>query len=117
MVLLTRLISFDANASITITRSGCIFSTMPFIISQVSIPVVPRTPGMIALIARVFLSIKSGEYSIKCLVINNFSMVFGPKASGVTSEFPKPTTKTELICSRLINFFIFLTFLFGAIFI
>ena len=43
-------ILFEAKLSITITKSGLIFWITPFIISYVSIPVVPRTPGAIALI-------------------------------------------------------------------
>ena len=39
----------DASASITITNLGCMLSTIPFNISTVSIPVVPKTPGDIAL--------------------------------------------------------------------
>ena len=39
----------EASASITITSFGWILSTIPFSISSVSIPVVPNTPGDIAL--------------------------------------------------------------------
>ena len=49
IVLLILSILLDANASITITSFGFTFSTIPFKISIVSIPVVPSTPGDIAL--------------------------------------------------------------------
>ena len=49
IVVLILSILLDAKLSITITSFGCVFSTTPFNISKVSIPVVPKTPGAIAL--------------------------------------------------------------------
>lgn len=51
----------DANASITITSLGFVFCTIPFSISTVSIPVVPKTPGAIALTLLVPSSTYSGK--------------------------------------------------------
>ncbi len=53
IVLLILSILLDARASITISIFGFTFSTIPFNISSVSIPVVPNTPGDIALISLV----------------------------------------------------------------
>ena len=75
--------------------SGFIFSTIPFNISPVSMPVVPSTPGAIPLISLAFLSIKSGTYFFKCLVISMSFIAFGPIESAVVSMFPNPTTNIE----------------------
>ena len=85
----------DASASIIIISFGLTFSTIPFNISKVSIPVVPSTPGDIALTSLVFSSRTSGIYSSKCLVISISFITFGPKASGVTYKLPSPTTSIE----------------------
>ena len=59
-------------------------STIPFKISTVSIPVVPRTPGDIALTGLVPSSTYCGKYLIICLVTSISFITLGPKASGVT---------------------------------
>ena len=92
IVLLILSILFEAKLSITITSLGCILSTIPFIISEVSIPVVPKTPGEIAVTGLVLGSIYSGVYFKKCLVISISFITLGPNESGVTYKFPKPTT-------------------------
>ena len=61
-------IFFEHKLSIAITSLGFILSTIPFTISTVSMPVVPSTPGVIALILLVFLSIAFGKYIFICLV-------------------------------------------------
>ena len=48
IVVLTRSARLDAKASITIRSFGLIFSDTLLIISEVSIPVIPKTPGDIA---------------------------------------------------------------------
>ena len=68
----------DAKLSITIASFGLVLSTIPFIISKVSIPVVPSTPGETALILLASLSIYSGKYLIICLVTSIFCTTFGP---------------------------------------
>ena len=60
IVLLILSILLDANASITINNFGFTLSTIPFNISTVSIPVVPKTPGDIALTGLVPSSIYCG---------------------------------------------------------
>ena len=60
IVLLILSILLDAKASITIINFGFILSTIPFNISNVSIPVVPNTPGDIALTGLVPSSNYSG---------------------------------------------------------
>jgi hypothetical protein len=55
-------------------------------------PVVPRTPGAIALIGLASFSRYSGAYFNKCLVISMSLITFGPNESGVTYTFPSPTT-------------------------
>ena len=75
---------FDDKLSITITSFGFILSTIPFIISTVSIPVVPSTPGAIAVTGLVSGSIYSGAYFNKCLVVSISFTTFGPSESGVT---------------------------------
>ena len=67
-------------------------STIPFSISTVSMPVVPRTPGEIALTILVPSSKYCGKYFFICLVTSISLITFGPSASGVTYIFPKPTT-------------------------
>ena len=94
----------EAKASITIKSFGFTFSTIPSSISNVSIPVVPRTPGDIALIGLVPSSTYSGIYLITCLVTSILDITFGPKESGVTYSLPSPTTKTsseDSICSLI----------------
>ena len=92
-----------AKASIHITKSGLIFSTTPLIISTVSIPVTPSTPGATEQTGLTDSSIASGITVCKCLVTIIFSVTFGPNASGVTCQFPSPTTNTVLSVSILIN--------------
>ena len=91
IVLLILSILLEANASITINNFGFILSTTPFIISTVSIPVVPNTPGAMLLTGLAFSSIYCGKYFIICLVISISFTTFGPNASGVTSSLPRPT--------------------------
>ena len=91
-MLLILSILLDAKASIISNSLGLILSTIPFNISSVSIPVVPNTPGDIALTGLVSLSSTSGIYCNMCLVISISCTTFGPKASGVTYKFPNPTT-------------------------
>ncbi|MPN21128.1 hypothetical protein SDC9_168507 [bioreactor metagenome] len=88
------------------TRSGLTLLTTPSIISLVSIPVMPNTPGDKAQTDLTPSFICSGKNSVMCLVTIIFSITLGPKASGVIFQFPKPTTKiTELSLSltRLIS--------------
>ena len=84
IVLLILSILLEANASITINSFGWMLSTIPFKISTVSIPVVPRTPGYIALTGLVPSSTYCGKYLIICLVTSISFITLGPKASGVT---------------------------------
>ena len=77
-VLLILSILLDAKASITIKSFGFTFSTIPSNISNVSIPVVPSTPGDIALIGLVPSSTYSGRYFITCLVTTILAITFGP---------------------------------------
>ena len=69
----------DAKLSITIISFGLILSTIPLITSTVSIPVVPRTPGAIALTGLASFSRNSGAYFIKCLVISISLATLGPQ--------------------------------------
>ena len=55
-------------------------------------PVTPKTPGAIAATGITLSSIASGITAFKCLVTIIPSTTFGPKASGVTCQFPRPTT-------------------------
>ena len=59
-VLLILSILLEAKASITIINFGWTLSTIPFKISTVSIPVVPKTPGETALTGLVPCSNTSG---------------------------------------------------------
>lgn len=63
-------ILLDAKLSITIISFGFMFSTIPLITSIVSIPVVPKTPGAIALTGLASSSKYCGAYFNKCLVIS-----------------------------------------------
>ena len=74
--------------------------------SPVSIPVIPKTPGAIAHTGLTESSIASGITCFKCLVIIIFSVTFGPSASGVTFQFPRPTTNTSLSSEISTSFFI-----------
>ena len=58
-------------------------------------PVVPKTPGDIALISLVPSSTYCGKYFITCLVTSISFITFGPKLSGVTYIFPSPTTSAD----------------------
>ncbi len=100
MVVLTRSIRLEASASIAITTSSFILSTIPLIISPVSIPVIPNTPGAIAHTGLTPSSTSLGTYSKRCLVTISCDNVFGPKASGVTFQFPSPTTNTVDFSSK-----------------
>ena len=62
-------------------------------------PVIPKTPGAIAHTGLTESSITSGITCFKCLVTIIFSATLGPSASGVTFQFPSPTTKTSLSSS------------------
>jgi hypothetical protein len=95
IVLLILSILLEASASITINILGFTLFTIPSNISNVSIPVVPNTPGDIALIGLVPSSTYSGKYFITCLVTSMFDTAFGPSESGVTYSFPNPTTNTS----------------------
>ena len=79
IVLLILSILLEANASITISNFGFTLFTIPSSISNVSIPVVPSTPGDIALIGLVPSSTYSGKYFIMCLVTSIPEITFGPK--------------------------------------
>ena len=68
IVLLILSMLFDAKLSITIINLGFTLSTTPFIISKVSIPVVPNTPGAIVHTDLVPFITHSGAYFNKCLV-------------------------------------------------
>ena len=105
IVLFTLSNLLEPNASTHITKSGFILSTNDFITSPVSIPVIPKTPGAIAHTGLTESSITSGITCFKCLVIIIFSVTFGPSASGVTFQFPSPTTKTSLLSSISTSFF------------
>ena len=72
MVLLILSILLEAKLSITINNFGFVFSTIPSNTSKVSIPVVPKTPGDIALTGLASSSIYSGKYFIICLVKSVF---------------------------------------------
>ncbi len=72
-------ILLEHKLSITINNLGLIFSTTPLIISIVSIPVVPNTPGAIALTDLIFFSTKFGAYLTKCLVTSISLITFGPE--------------------------------------
>ena len=79
IVLLILSILLDAKASITISILGLTLFTIPSNISNVSIPVVPRTPGDMALIGLVPSSTYSGKYLIICLVTSILEITLGPK--------------------------------------
>ena len=83
MVELIRSGLLAASASIAIIQSGLIFSTTPFIISPVSIPVNPITPGVRLLKVLTDSSIASGACSLRCLVTSTFPDTSGPNISGV----------------------------------
>ncbi|MPM91473.1 hypothetical protein SDC9_138603 [bioreactor metagenome] len=70
---------------------------MPLMISPVSMPVIPKTPGAIAHTGLTPSSMLSGTYSFKCLVTIIFDTTFGPTASGVIFQFPRPTTKAVML--------------------
>ena len=72
---------------------------IPFKISAVSIPVWAITPGMMPLMAgRSRFFRKSAPYSpVKCLVTWRLFSTRGPRESGVTEGFPRPTTSTESV--------------------
>ena len=89
-VLLILSILFDDKLSITIISFGFIFSTIPLIISIVSIPVVPKTPGAIAVTGLVSLSIYSGAYFKICLVTSISFTTFGPKGIWCNIGISKP---------------------------
>jgi len=105
MVAFTRSIERAASASIAMIKSGFTFFTTPKIISLVSIPVIPITPGTMALTGLKPSCTLSGCSSNKCLVINKLSTAFGPSASGVTLKFPRPTTR-QLASSGMLRLLI-----------
>ena len=82
----------DEKTALSQSKSGDVY---------VSIPVVPSTPGEIALTGLVPSSTYCGKYFIICLVTSISFITFGPNASGVTYMFPKPTIN---IFTFLINF-------------
>ena len=85
---------------------GFISFTTPSNISKVSIPVVPKTPGDIALTGLEFSSIYCGKYFIIWRVTSMSFITFGPNESGVTYIFPSPTTKIssfDSICLFIIS--------------
>ena len=102
IVVLTLSTRLAASASIHITTSGLTLSTVPLIISTVSTPVIPRTPGAIEHTGLTESSIISGITVFKCLVTIIPSVTFGPKASGVTFQFPRPTTRAVFSTSIFI---------------
>ena len=107
IVLLILSILLEAKASITINILGLVLSITPSKISKVSIPVVPKTPGDIALTGLAFSSIYCGKYLIMCLVISISVTTLGPRESGVTYKFPNPAIKIsslKLICLQIIGF-------------
>ena len=64
----------------------------PIIISIVSIPVTPNTPGDTAQTLRTWCGMASAMYCFMCRVTSIFSAVRGPNASGVTARLPSPAT-------------------------
>ena len=83
IVLFKRFVERAASASMTITTSGFVCSTTPFMISALSIPVFAITPGTILLTICIRdLLYAAFPYSFTtCLVINKLSATFGPSAS------------------------------------
>ena len=73
-----------------ITFVGFIFSTMLFIISDVSIPVFPITFGIND--DTLLYPSSTSPNRNKCLVTNMLFTVRGPRESGVLLSFPKPIT-------------------------
>ena len=63
----------------------------------------PKTPGAMAQTGLTESSIMSGITFFKCLVTINFPTTLGPMASGVTFQFPSPTTKAVLSSGKLIS--------------
>ena len=85
--------SQDATASTAITASGWICRTAAASSSALSIPVVPRTPGAMALTVENGAK-TSGIVRFKCRVTIRFRSASGPTASGVTASLPSPATRT-----------------------
>ena len=102
-----RLMLLAARASMATTASGFTFSTIPFIISAVSMPVIPSTPGDTAATLPTESFISSGIESSICLVTSILLTTFGPRASGVTFQLPSPTISTFLCFSGSTSSFIF----------
>ncbi|OPZ63459.1 MAG: hypothetical protein BWY85_01693 [Firmicutes bacterium ADurb.Bin506] len=93
MVVPRRDTDLAASASATIIRSGFSRSTTPAMISAVSMPVIPSTPGESAATDRRPPRFSGGVMEWICLVTSTFSATSGPTASGVAFQFPKPHTR------------------------
>ena len=93
--LLTLPIFEAARASTIITKSGLISLHNKEIISKVSIPLFPITPGL-KLEVHLTPSLTSSPSKNKCLVTTISSTTLGPKLSGVLSLLPSPIISTLL---------------------
>ena len=98
IVLLSLEIELLFKESTTTTKSGLILSTTHAIISLVSIPVSPVTPGFIALICLLVFIPKID----KCLVTIILSITKGPRLSEVHLLLPRPTKSTLLLLVNLL---------------
>src|SRR5699024_3291263 len=85
------------------TNSGSNPSITLNIISLVSIPVTPMTPGDNAATGRYPPATVSYSNSNKWFVTNTLPTVIGPNASGVTFQFPNPTIKPLLFGATLFS--------------
>lgn len=85
----------EARASITITAQGFMLFATLAIISALSIPVLPKTPGTIpATLRRSPRPVSAARERGICLVARRRDIHFGPKASGVMLSLPSPATRT-----------------------
>ena len=98
IVVLSLSIFLAASASIAIITDGFICFAIPLIISAVSIPVSPITPGIIE-----HTHSPVSSLSI-CPLIYRFFATSGPSESDVISLLPSPATK-RLMCLLELIFF------------
>ena len=89
MVLLILEMAEEARASITIKNFGWVFWTRLRMMSEVSMPVLAMTPGLMTDTGRIpFLTF---VFKVKrCLVTIIFSAVMGPRESAVLWRLPSP---------------------------